>query len=120
MPHDELPPDPLVRAALGALRPVPRYSAAELDRLALHIMARLPESRSTWREEVVRLGRVLAPLALAAGLAAFLLFRGWGGEPTAESSDAFLSALTGQATSETVLDAALGQQDGAWMLAERR
>jgi hypothetical protein len=79
-----------------------------------------PEGRPTWRDDLLRLGRVLAPVALAAGLGAFLLFRGWGGEPATEAGDAFLSALTGQATSETVLDAALGQQDGAWLLAERR
>ncbi len=120
MTHVEIEPDHLVREALRILRPAPQLTDQDVDRLSARVAAWLPTPRPSWRDEMVRLGRVLAPIALAAGLFAFLLFRGWGGEPRSEANDAFLSALTGQSTSETVLDAALGEQDGAWLLAERR
>jgi hypothetical protein len=120
MHPDESVDDLAVRRALRALRPSPVLTPADLDRLTARIGIAASGAPPGWRDELVRLGRVIAPLALAAGLAAFVLYRGWGAEPAAGANDAFLSALTGQETYETVLDATLGERNESWLLAERR
>ncbi len=120
MHRDESDDDLAVRRALLALRPSPTLTPADLDRLSARIRVAAGAAPPGWRDELERLGRMIAPVALAAGLAAFLLFRGWGTEPAVGASDAFLSALTGQETYDTVLDATLGERNDTWLLAERR
>ena len=75
--HD--PRNEAVRARLAAASPTPALGADDVDRLARSIAARVaqepPPATGGWRDDIVRLGRVVAPLALAAGLAAVLLIR---------------------------------------------
>ncbi len=66
--------DHALRARLRAQSPTPSLDAHDVDRLARNIGARIArEPAPGWRTDLVLLGRVWAPLAAAAGLAALIL-----------------------------------------------
>lgn len=66
--------DHALRARLRAQSPTPSLDAHDVDRLARAIGARIALDPGTgWRSDIVSLGRVWAPLAAAAGLAALIL-----------------------------------------------
>lgn len=125
MTGDDLRHD-AVRRRLQAERPLPPHAAADWDRLAQRIgagaepllAARRPVPGSGRRS----LRRIGISLALAAGLAALVFLRQLGSttsDPTAATA-AFLAALAGETSQETVLDATLGQTSETWLLAEGR
>lgn len=120
LPDDNLPRD---FPALG--RPA-RLSPEDRDRLVQRIVAQgepvLARYRGgrLWREELVALGRIAGPLALAAGLGALLVsarLETAASTNTVTPASAFFSALTGETTSAGLLDATLGSADSTWLLA---
>lgn len=120
--------DDAVRRRLLAERPLPAHSAAEWESLAVRIVAQaepLLAARSAnpaTRKRPVDLRRMGFPLALAAGIAALVLLARLSSttpDPT-EATSAFLAALAGEVSQETVLDATLGQPGETWLLAEGR
>lgn len=115
-----------VRTQLQAEQPLPPYTVADWELLARRIgaqaepllAARRPVPGSGRRS----LRRIGISLALAAGLAALVFLRQLGSttsDPTAATA-AFLAALAGETSQETVLDATLGQTSETWLLAEGR
>lgn len=120
-----------VRRRLQADYPVPPLAPEAFERLASRIRAEAAPvlaqhaRRDEWNRQVVRAGRVLAPLALAAGLAGLLLMSraaesATGGLQTvaeATPGSTFLAALRGEATTDGLLDVTLGSTGGEWMLA---
>ncbi len=80
-----------LRARLAASSPTPSLGADDADRLARAIATRIAlepvPAAGGWRDDIVRLGRVAAPLALAAGLAAVFLI-GSGQLPVATENQA--------------------------------
>lgn len=90
-----------LRARLRATSPTPSLDAHDVDRLARAIGARIALDRGMgWRTDIVSLGRVWAPLAAAAGLAALILISaGLLPAPRQDSPETALAeALAGGAT----------------------
>lgn len=120
-----------VRRRLQADYPVPPLPPEAFERLASRIRAEAAPvlaqhaRRDEWNRQVVRAGRVLAPLALAAGLAGLLLMSRAAESPASGTQTAaeatpgstFLAALRGEATTDGLLDVTLGSTGGEWMLA---
>jgi hypothetical protein len=73
------------------------------------LAARRP--RPSWQEELLAFARIGIPVALAAGLAALVLLRRVETSASGEAmpASAFLSALAGETSNDTVLDLTLGQ-----------
>lgn len=120
--------DAEVQARLREVAPLPDYSAEDWERLAGRVQ-RAAEPvfeartrRPTWGDDMVRLSRFVIPMALAAGLAAlFLLNRiETSANQDAAPATAFLSAMAGETTRETVLDLTLGQSSQGLLLADGR
>jgi hypothetical protein len=120
--------DAVAQGYLKQAAALPTYQAADWDRLATRIVERAEpllaarRPRPTWREEVVRLGRVALPIALAASLAALAVWRQAEVSATRESlpGAAFLSAMAGETSRETVLDLTLGESEPGLLLADGR
>ncbi|MBK8002938.1 MAG: hypothetical protein IPK12_03085 [Gemmatimonadetes bacterium] len=120
-----------VRRRLQADYPIPPLAPEAFERLAFRIRAEAAPvlaqhaRRDEWNRQVVRAGRVLAPLALAAGLAGLLLMSRAAESATgslqtvaeATPGSTFLAALRGEATTDGLLDVTLGSTGGEWMLA---
>jgi hypothetical protein len=120
--------DPLVQAHLREVARLPAYSPGEWERLSQRIQraarpvfaARTP--RPTLRENMVSLARFAVPIALAAGLAALVLLNRVEAIATSEAVpvSAFLSAMAGETSRETVVDITLGQNSQRLLLADGR
>lgn len=118
--------DDAVRSHLRQVSPLPAYTPTDWDRLSARISraaepalaARAP--RPTWREDLASLSRVALPLALAAGLAAVILLGRLETSASTETApvSAFLSAVAGETSRETVLDLTLGDNSAGQLLAE--
>jgi hypothetical protein len=120
--------DDAVRRRLQSERPLPLSAAADWERLAQRITAGaepLLAARSAVpapRQRPGGFSRMGLPLALAAGIALLVFLTRLDSttpDPTAATS-AFLAALAGETSQETVLDATLGQPSETWLLAEGR
>jgi len=119
--------DESMRRYLQAESRLPEYTADQWEQLALRI-GRAAEPllkvrrRPSWREELVAFGRYAVPMALAAGVAALVLINRIEtvAEREAVPATAFLSALAGDTSQETVLDATLGQSSQTMLLADGR
>lgn len=113
-----------LRAQLAAADPTPILGAADEERLARAIAARIarepaPAPPPSWPDDVIDLGRVVAPLAIAAGLAAIFLL-GSGKLPansgtTAET--AFAGVLAGTSGSASLLETTVAESAG-WLIVE--
>lgn len=120
--------DAEVRARLSEVSPLPAYSAADWERLGERVrLAAEPvfEARSlrpSWGDDMVRLSRFVIPMALAAGLAALILLDRIEASASQDAApaSAFLSAMAGETTRETVLDLTLGQNSQGLLLADGR
>ena len=120
--------DPMLQAHLRQVAPLPAYSAEDWARLSQRILraaqpvfaARTP--RPMWREDLVSLARIAIPIALAAGVAALVLLDRVEASATKEAVpvSAFLSAMVGETSRETVLDLTLGQNSQRLLLADGR
>jgi len=105
-----------VRAHLREVSALPAYTAADWERLATRIVAaaepdlagRAP--RPAWSEQLGVAARIALPLALAAGLAALVLLNRVEASAASEAApmSAFLSAMAGETSRETVVDLTLG------------
>jgi hypothetical protein len=73
------------------------------------LLARRP--RPAWREELLAFARIGVTVAIAASLAALVLLRRVETSASGEAvpASAFLSALAGETSNDTVLDLTLGQ-----------
>lgn len=120
--------DALVQAHLRQVSPLPAYSIAEWERLSQRVLrAAEPafmaqRNRPSWREDLMSLSRLVIPMALAAGLAALILLNRVEASATRDAApvSAFLSAMAGETTRETVLDLTLGQNSQGLLLADGR
>ncbi|MBK6423553.1 MAG: hypothetical protein IPF77_15300 [Gemmatimonadetes bacterium] len=118
------PRDAALRAELLAAAPMPTLGAADQERLARGIAARIarepaPAPPRTWRDDLIDLGRVVAPLAIAAGLAAVFLL-GSGRLPASTSTSAetaFAGVLAGTSGSASLLESAVAESAG-WLIVE--
>jgi hypothetical protein len=118
--------DESVRAHLRQVSPLPAYTAAEWERLGSRIVAAAESAlaarvaRPSWREELANLSRVALPLALAAGIAAIVLLSRTEASASTDAApvSAFLSAMAGETSSETVLEMTLGNSESGLLLAE--
>jgi hypothetical protein len=118
----------MVRRQLQAECQLPTHADEDWERLTRRIVdaagpvLRSRTTRPSWREELVALGRIGVPLALAAGIVALVLLsrveRTASGE--AVPASAFLSALAGETSQETVLNLTLGEAGQSMILADRR
>jgi len=115
--HD--PRNEAVQARLAASSPTPALGADDVDRLARIIAARVARepvpAPDSWRDDIVRLGRVAAPLALAAGLAAVFLI-GSGRLPVAtenQAETALADVLAGTTGTSALMQATA--QSATWL-----
>ena len=117
-----------VRRLLLAERQLPVYSNQDWEQLTRRIVdsaepvLRTRRIRPSWREELVALGRIGVPVALAAGIIALVLLSRVERAATGEAvpASAFLSALAGETSEETVLNLTLGETGQGLLLADRR
>jgi hypothetical protein len=120
--------DALVQAHLREVAPLPAYSTEEWDRLSRRVelaaeaVFTARAARPSWRDDLVSLARIALPVALAAGIAALVLLDRVETRATNEAApvSAFLSAMAGETTRETVLDMTLGQTGQGLLLADGR
>lgn len=118
--------DELVLRHLRAEARMPDLEPAQLERLSRRIVAaaepllRVRRSGPAWPEELLPIARIGVPMALAAGLAALVLLSRVETTATGEAvpASAFLSALAGETSDETVLDLTLGQAGQSFTIAE--
>ncbi|HMV31397.1 MAG TPA: hypothetical protein PKA50_04690 [Gemmatimonadales bacterium] len=113
-----------LREHLAATDPTPLLGAADQERLARAIAARIarepaPAPPRSWHDDIIDLGRVVAPLAIAAGLAAiFLLGSGRLPAPTSATAEtAFAGVLAGTSGSASLLESTLAETAG-WLIVE--
>ena len=102
-----------VRAHLREVSALPAYTAADWERLATRIVAAAEPDlagRPAWSEQLGVAARIALPLALAAGLAALVLLNRVEASAASEAApmSAFLSAMAGETSRETVVDLTLG------------
>ena len=118
-----------VRRYLRAESPLPTASAEDWERLIRRIVSGaepvlgLRRPRRSWREDLIALGRVGVPMALAAGMAALFLLNRFETAVSTEAampSTAFLSAMAGETSRETVLDLTLGEPSQGLLPSEGR
>ncbi len=109
---------------LVAADPTPVLGAADQERLARAIAARIarepaPARPRSWPDDVIDLGRVVAPLAIAAGLAAiFLLGSGkLPANPSTTAETAFAGVLSGTSGSASLLESTVAESAG-WLVIE--
>jgi hypothetical protein len=120
--------DAEVQAHLREVSPLPAYTAEDWDRLGRSVLlAAEPvfEARTlrpSWGDDMVRLSRFVIPMALAAGLAALVILNRIEASASQDAApaSAFLSAMAGETTRETVLDLTLGQNSQGLLLADGR
>lgn len=118
--------DEAVRAHLRLVSPLPDYTAAEWERLTARILAAAepvlsaPVARPSWRDDLGSLSRIVLPLALAAGIGAIVLLSRVEANASRDAApvSAFLSAMAGETSRETVLDMTLGNTGPGLLLAE--
>ena len=118
------PRDDRLRAQLAAVDPTPALGAADQERLARAIAARIarepaPAPPRTWQDAIVDIGRVVAPLAIAAGLAAVFLL-GSGKLPATTSTaaeTAFAGVLACTSGSGSLLESTVAESAG-WLIVE--
>lgn len=111
--------DHTLQARLRALSPSPSLEAHDVDRLARGIGARIALDRGTgWRTDIVSLGRVWAPLAVAAGLAALILIgTGLLPAPRQDSPETALAEALAGGSTGLVLETTFTESAG-WLSAE--
>lgn len=120
--------DAEVQANLREAAPLPAYAAEDWERLAGRVLLAAEPvfeartNRPSWGDDMVRLSRFVIPMALAAGLAALLLLNRIEASASQDAAPAtaFLSAMAGETTRETVLDLTLGQSSQGLLLADGR
>ena len=110
----------------------PELSATEFERLAAEInLAAAPvlaaRRRQSWLDELVDWSRLVIPLAVAAGVAAVLLLSSSRREPAYPTEQVaaveapetlFLSAVSGGASGERVIEATLPSYEEHWRVPE--
>jgi hypothetical protein len=117
-----------IRQLLQSEMQLPEYSAKGWERLIRRVVAEAEpvlltrRARPSWREELVALGRIGVPVALAAGVMALVLLSKVERAATGEAvpASAFLSALAGETSEETVLNLTLGETGQGLLLADGR
>jgi hypothetical protein len=120
--------DARVQAHLRQVSPLPAYTIAEWERLSQRVLRAAEPAflgqviRPAWRDDLMSLSRLVIPMALAAGLAALILLNRVEARATRDAApvSAFLSAMAGETTRETVLDLTLGQTSQGLLLADGR
>jgi hypothetical protein len=120
--------DALVQAHLRQVAPLPAYSPGEWERLSQRVLRAAEPTfaardvRPSWRDDLVGLSRTVIPMALAAGVAALILLNRVETSATRDAApvSAFLSAMAGETSRETVLDLTLGQNSQGLLLADGR
>ena len=118
-----------LRRYLRAECPLPEMAPEDWERLTRRIVSaggpvlRVRIPRRSWREELMLLGKISVPVALAAGAAALVLLSHLESAVSKEAampSTAFLSAMAGETTRETVLDMTLGDPGQTWLTSEEK
>ncbi len=119
--------DALVQAHLRKVSPLPAYTPDDWERLSQRILraaepAFAAAAWPSWRDDLMSLSRLAIPMALAAGVGALILLNRVEASANRDAApvSAFLSAMAGETSRETVLDLTLGQNSQGLLLADGR